>query len=438
MAETREFQYSNFARSTLAAGVTADGTEMFIQEVDEARFPNVDPTYDEIFSCILFTPDQTEVEIVYCTARAGTSMVVERAKENSTARAWPAGTLIIHNMTAQIFNDISEAGPREEDLIIALSSDAGVTDNKIMTSKDGTTWTMQTTPDTGDQWYGGAARPRSAGDALIVIVGDGANLNSVATSPDGINWTGRSTPDSRDWQDVAYSPTLDLFVAVSNDISGSNQVMTSPDGINWTLRTVPTTSANYRNILWSEFHSLFVIASTVGNSVLTSANGTSWTHNASGVNSTYSMAEKPSTGVIGASNRSDITCPTCSDPTAAWALSAAGWTAGMADIAYSPTLDRWVVVSPVAPRASYTSDPTAPWTNTLNMPNNNNWEGVVWAPEAGDNGAFVAVADKNAGGPSGKLGATSTDGISWTEQDTPVSADSEVFNSIFLAPITSG
>ena len=69
--EPREFQFSNFGTSTLAGGLAAVSTSMTVQMNDGAKFPIADPTYDEIFTCILSTPGSFVVEIVYVTAWIG-------------------------------------------------------------------------------------------------------------------------------------------------------------------------------------------------------------------------------------------------------------------------------------------------------------------------------------------------------------------------------
>ena len=62
------------------------------------------------------------------------------------------------------------------------------------------------------------------------------------TSPDGITWTLRSTPADLEWRAVCWAPELNLLVAVAGTGSGQ-QVMTSPDGRSWTLRPAPPTAS---------------------------------------------------------------------------------------------------------------------------------------------------------------------------------------------------
>lgn len=51
--------------------------------------------------------------------------------------------------------------------------------------------------------------------------------NRIMTSDDGITWTLRSTPASTGWRSICWSPQRRQFAAVSNSGAG-NRVMVSP------------------------------------------------------------------------------------------------------------------------------------------------------------------------------------------------------------------
>lgn len=98
--DLRKYLFSNFSRSTLAAGLSVSDTEISLQEGDGALFPEPDNTRTpaSIFSAII--SDSTgEWEIVYCTFRDGDTLTVERGKEGTTAKAWEVGDTIIHSVT---------------------------------------------------------------------------------------------------------------------------------------------------------------------------------------------------------------------------------------------------------------------------------------------------------------------------------------------------
>ena len=111
---------------------------------------------------------------------------------------------------------------------MAVSSTGNL--NRVMTSPDGVTWTVGTTPN-NNSWSS-----VTYGNGLFVAVSGTGTGNRVMTSPDGITWTPRTSAADNTWNSVTYGNGL--FVAVSNGGSGTgNQVMTSTDGQTWTPRT---------------------------------------------------------------------------------------------------------------------------------------------------------------------------------------------------------
>lgn len=111
MAEERRFVFANFSRSTLAARITASTTELRLAEGEGDRFPSPDGTYDEICSIIVKTT--TQYEVMYCTARSGDVLTVERGKEGTTAQVFAAGTAVVHNVTAGFFEQAAIPPPVE-------------------------------------------------------------------------------------------------------------------------------------------------------------------------------------------------------------------------------------------------------------------------------------------------------------------------------------
>ena len=90
------------------------------------------------------------------------------------------------------------------------------------------------------------AQPESgAGQFVITNYTTGAPpasaIRGIWTSPDGSVWTVRTTPSpvinaNQSWSYVAYSPSLDLYVASTLGQTASNtDMMTSTDGgVTWT------------------------------------------------------------------------------------------------------------------------------------------------------------------------------------------------------------
>jgi hypothetical protein len=223
-------------------------------------------------------------------------------------------------------------------------------------------------------------------------------------STDGINWTagvhaGGSPFDTdytnpftyppnygRAW-DVAWSPSLGLFVAVGgNSVAGSGNpysICTSPDGQNWTRQGNPFTATspstdNGLSVEWSEEQALFVVGSSSngGHDVIaTSPDGTTWTTRSSPWN----------------------------------AAGASGSVSG--GFAYSPSLDLWVACAQPGGSTNKgvaTSPDGITWTEQTTPLDilGGNPLNICWSPELN---LFIAVA--------GTLDILiSSDGITWTAQ----------------------
>lgn len=93
--------FANNASSTLGAAITAAATTITIQTVDAAKFPS--PTAGDFFPLTIVDPNtSTLYEIVYCTARSGNSLTVTRAREGTTAKAFPVSSPAELRLTAAL------------------------------------------------------------------------------------------------------------------------------------------------------------------------------------------------------------------------------------------------------------------------------------------------------------------------------------------------
>jgi hypothetical protein len=113
---------------------------------------------------------------------------------------------------------------------VAVAIATGGSGDSIASSANGTSWTNRNAGFGADDIQG-LHFHEDAG--IWVAVGDNGE---IATSPDGTNWTQRTTPGTNLLTDVAYSPTLDQWVAVGG--TGSSGVIWSSEdnGITWTAR----------------------------------------------------------------------------------------------------------------------------------------------------------------------------------------------------------
>lgn len=90
---------SNNASSTLAAPILAAATTMTIIAGDALLFPA--PGAGQWFPLTIVDPSDN-MEIVYCTSRAGAVLTVARAQEGTTAKAFAAGTRVDCRLTAGV------------------------------------------------------------------------------------------------------------------------------------------------------------------------------------------------------------------------------------------------------------------------------------------------------------------------------------------------
>jgi hypothetical protein len=234
------------------------------------------------------------------------------------------------------------------------------TGSRAMTSPDGVTWTLRTTP-TDNQWY-----DITFGNGLFVAVaGNGSGTGDrVMTSPDGINWTIGTTPADNIWNSVIYANGQ--FVAVATSGAAGNRVMTSPDGITWTLRTAANSNA-WSGVAYGNGLYVGVAASGIGNRVMTSPDGIAWTIRSSAANNQW------------------------------------------LDIVFANGLFVAVASTGTGNRVM-TSPDGINWT-AQSTPADNNWRSMTYGA-----GLFVAVANTG----TGNRVMTSPDGINWTIRTSAV------------------
>jgi len=170
-------------------------------------------------------------------------------------------------------------------LFVAVGWDNLRTNQTVMTSPDGATWTSRNSADDTKTWLG-----VTYADGRFVAVAQGTSTRSAAVmySTDGINWTSgvAPSPTTRGWQAVTYGGGL--FVATSGTCSGcADQVMTSSDGVTWTTRS-SSASKSWGSIAYGD--GLFVAVSNYGGGVrvMTSPDGITWTSRTAAVSQAWS------------------------------------------------------------------------------------------------------------------------------------------------------
>lgn len=94
-----EFLFANDASSTLAGPISNSAVSMNVASGQGALFPN--PSAGQQFAGT-FNDAATGLltEIIYCTARTGDALTIERAQEGTVAQSWFAGDLFANLVTA--------------------------------------------------------------------------------------------------------------------------------------------------------------------------------------------------------------------------------------------------------------------------------------------------------------------------------------------------
>ena len=268
-------------------------------------------------------------------------------------------------------------------------------------------WTIRTSAADND-WLNIAWSPSLGLFAAVSISGTG---NRVMTSPDGINWTIRTSAADNDWQSIAWAPSLGLFAAVSNTGTG-NRVMTSPDGINWTIRTSAADNS-WRDVTWSPELGLFAAISNTGagNRVMTSPDGINWTIRTSAAdNSWRDVTWSPELGLFAAISNTGAGNRVMTSPDGInWTIRTSAADNSWRDVTWSPELGLFAAISNTgAGNRVMTSPDGINWTIRTSAADNS-WQCVAWSPSLG-----LFVACSLTGG--GNRIMTSPDGISWTSR----------------------
>lgn len=141
-----------------------------------------------------------------------------------------------------------------------------------------------TTPGTGT-WTGIAYSP-SLTRWVVVSNATGVTTNQIGytdTDDGSTGWTTIDSPANLGWIDVAWSPKLGMFAAVTQSTTSSSQkVMTSTTGTSfWTQRTTPTTTERFFRISWSDTFEMFIanaynFVSNNGSTGMGSYDGINW------------------------------------------------------------------------------------------------------------------------------------------------------------------
>lgn len=244
----------------------------------------------------------------------------------------------------------------------------------------------------------------SFNDTLFAVYGQ--TLSVLDNRYASVSWAAETSAEDNQWRGMAYSPSLELFVAVALD--GTNRVMTSPDGETWTARSCPTNE--WCAVIWCEEFGLFVAvsASTSGNITMSSPNGIDWTSGTSVFNGIWDCLAFDGTRIVAGTVSSIPGAGMTSTNGTTWSSMTFFANAFPTGIVYAESIDTWVCVGSAGLIGS--SSDGLSWT-LRSTDAASVWRSVCWSEELS---LFVAVAD---------IGTvrikTSPDGINWTSRTAP-------------------
>jgi hypothetical protein len=266
------------------------------------------------------------------------------------------------------------------DLILVCVGKAGDSSSRAMTSPDGITWTLITDPDPTGELFGVAYN----GTDTVIGCGDAGVLVGTVTSPTSITWNAYATPFSTSGGDafgVGYSPDLSRWVigGFAGGVGDETVICTSDDdGVTWTERASPwlafTDGAFVQEVAWSRTQNLFVAVGTSRSGtiapfpvVMTSPDGITWTNQvtpmdggtsvdgvtfdvalglwiAVGAGATHSIMTSPDGSTWTARFNGGTGAAVVASPTLALATASATWAGGKAT-ATSPDGTTWTAHS---------------------------------------------------------------------------------------------
>jgi len=100
----------NFAKSTLASGITDSATQLTVDTGDGTTFPSSGKFRAVLWGSSYSNPsDDPDAEVVEAELNAGDVFDITRAKEGTSAQAWSAGDNFTHVLTAGTIEELEAA-----------------------------------------------------------------------------------------------------------------------------------------------------------------------------------------------------------------------------------------------------------------------------------------------------------------------------------------
>lgn len=157
----------------------------------------------------------------------------------------------------------------------------------VGSSTDGHNWTFAAVGSSLHNYKGLAYSP-ALGRLVLTSQSTSNGTDQFQYSDDGVNWNAVAlfTATRLQWQSVAWSPTLNLFVAVSQSrtVDGNNYNMAySANGVDWTPLASPAGNVSHSSVTWNSAIGKFVVVIRGSSTVLNSTDGINWTTHTSAI-----------------------------------------------------------------------------------------------------------------------------------------------------------
>jgi len=391
------------------------------------------------------------VDVTPGTASASKALVLDSSRNISNINSMSCASLTVNGTSITCSSTPDEltgitAGTASASKALVLDSSRNISNINSMSCAS---LTVNGTSITGTpvELTGITAGTASASKALVLDSSSNiTNINNLSSSKLTItpasasstlltDWTQNISPaSSSPWQQITYSPELNLYAAVHNTSNSTSAVMTSTNGTTWTTRTTP--SATWNCICWISELYLFILGGNGGNMAY-SSDGITWTQvsiSGSSGNVSYILWYPKYNQIValnGSSWANENDGLYYSTTGKSWNISKKQLTAHYEKcMAYSPELSLLVATGVPLNGTTYYSYFTYTnvelFTDAVNSPMTSNqvthsnisiyWNSICWSSYLG---MFVAVADASSSVTS-KI-AYSTNGTSWTLIDSPSS-----------------
>lgn len=151
----------NFAKSTLASGITSGATQLTVASGESSKFPSSGMFRAVLWAAACSNPsDDPNAEIVEAELNAGDTFDITRGKEGTSGHAWSASDNFAHTITAETIEEVGQ-------VVQTVHSQTGEVATGTTTIPDDDTIPQNTE---GDEYMTATITPEDASNKLVIEV----------------------------------------------------------------------------------------------------------------------------------------------------------------------------------------------------------------------------------------------------------------------------